>query len=67
MDVLLFIIMFILGLVGSFFSGLLGIGGAIINYPCCCTFPLLWVLTLLLHMRFPPLACSRYSFPRWQV
>lgn len=33
MDTLLFIIMFILGLVGSFFSGLLGIGGAIINYP----------------------------------
>ncbi|NUU76700.1 sulfite exporter TauE/SafE family protein [Paenibacillus xylanilyticus] len=33
MDVLLFIIMFILGLFGSFFSGLLGIGGAIINYP----------------------------------
>ncbi|KQY94805.1 hypothetical protein ASD24_04485 [Paenibacillus sp. Root52] len=33
MDVMLFIIMFILGLTGSFFSGLLGIGGAIINYP----------------------------------
>ncbi|WP_440119247.1 sulfite exporter TauE/SafE family protein [Paenibacillus sp. QZ-Y1] len=33
MDLLLFVIMFILGLVGSFFSGLLGIGGAIINYP----------------------------------
>lgn len=33
MDVLLLIVMIILGLVGSFFSGLLGIGGAIINYP----------------------------------
>ncbi|MBT2282738.1 sulfite exporter TauE/SafE family protein [Paenibacillus polymyxa] len=33
MDFLLFVIMFILGLIGSFFSGLLGIGGAIINYP----------------------------------
>ncbi|PZT52971.1 sulfite exporter TauE/SafE family protein [Paenibacillus silvae] len=33
MDLLLFIIMFILGLIGSFFSGLLGIGGAIINFP----------------------------------
>lgn len=42
MDVLLFIIMFILGLVGSFFSGLLGIGGAIINYPL-----LLYVPTLV--------------------
>lgn len=33
MDILLFAVMFVLGLVGSFFSGLLGIGGAIINYP----------------------------------
>ncbi|MCH1642143.1 sulfite exporter TauE/SafE family protein [Paenibacillus timonensis] len=33
MDLLLMIIMVLLGLVGSFFSGLLGIGGAIINYP----------------------------------
>lgn len=33
MDVLLFAVMVVLGLVGSFFSGLLGIGGAIINYP----------------------------------
>ncbi|MUG86241.1 TSUP family transporter [Paenibacillus timonensis] len=33
MDPLLMIIMVLLGLVGSFFSGLLGIGGAIINYP----------------------------------
>ncbi|CAM2861486.1 sulfite exporter TauE/SafE family protein [Paenibacillus sediminis] len=27
------IVLFIIGLIGSFFSGLLGIGGAIINYP----------------------------------
>ncbi|MFD2370115.1 sulfite exporter TauE/SafE family protein [Brevibacillus sp. GCM10020057] len=33
MDVLLFVLMLTLGLIGSFFSGLLGIGGAIINYP----------------------------------
>lgn len=33
MDILLLIIMIVLGLIGSFFSGLLGIGGAIINYP----------------------------------
>ncbi|GGD48407.1 sulfite exporter TauE/SafE family protein [Paenibacillus nasutitermitis] len=33
MDILLFIVMVVLGFVGSFFSGLLGIGGAIINYP----------------------------------
>ncbi|WNQ14057.1 sulfite exporter TauE/SafE family protein [Paenibacillus aurantius] len=33
MDVPLFLVMLVLGLVGSFFSGLLGIGGAIINYP----------------------------------
>lgn len=32
-EVTLFIVMFGLGIVGSFFSGLLGIGGAIINYP----------------------------------
>lgn len=30
---MLFAVMFVLGLIGSFFSGLLGIGGAIINYP----------------------------------
>ncbi|WP_435166786.1 sulfite exporter TauE/SafE family protein [Paenibacillus glycanilyticus] len=33
MDTLLYIIMAALGLIGSFFSGLLGIGGAIINFP----------------------------------
>lgn len=33
MDFLLAIVMISLGLIGSFFSGLLGIGGAIINYP----------------------------------
>ena len=33
MDILLFMSMMLLGFVGSFFSGLLGIGGAIINYP----------------------------------
>ncbi|MDR0269960.1 sulfite exporter TauE/SafE family protein [Paenibacillus sp.] len=33
MDVTGYIIMFFIGLIGSFFSGLLGIGGAIINYP----------------------------------
>jgi uncharacterized membrane protein YfcA len=33
MDIFLAIVMMVLGLVGSFFSGLLGIGGAIINYP----------------------------------
>ncbi|EXX86595.1 membrane protein [Paenibacillus darwinianus] len=33
MDILLFVTMLLLGLVGSFFSGLLGIGGAILNYP----------------------------------
>lgn len=33
MDFLLWIDMVVLGFVGSFFSGLLGIGGAIINYP----------------------------------
>lgn len=42
MDILLFIVMVLLGLVGSFFSGLLGIGGAIINYPL-----LLYVPSLL--------------------
>ncbi|MHA7584597.1 sulfite exporter TauE/SafE family protein [Paenibacillus vandeheii] len=33
MDTFLYIVMMLLGFVGSFFSGLLGIGGAIINYP----------------------------------
>ncbi|AZK44878.1 sulfite exporter TauE/SafE family protein [Paenibacillus lentus] len=33
MNILLFIIMLLLGLIGSFFSGLLGIGGAIVSFP----------------------------------
>ncbi|MFD0590282.1 sulfite exporter TauE/SafE family protein [Paenibacillus sp. GCM10027627] len=33
MDLLLSFIMILLGFIGSFFSGLLGIGGAIINFP----------------------------------
>ncbi|MGP0576753.1 sulfite exporter TauE/SafE family protein [Paenibacillus peoriae] len=42
MDLLLFIIMIALGLIGSFFSGLLGIGGAIINYPLLLYIPSLF-------------------------
>ncbi|MBB6734444.1 sulfite exporter TauE/SafE family protein [Cohnella zeiphila] len=42
MEVLLFIVMIVLGLVGSFFSGLLGIGGAIINYPLLLYVPALF-------------------------
>jgi len=33
MDVLLYVVLLALGLIASFLSGLLGIGGAIINYP----------------------------------
>jgi uncharacterized membrane protein YfcA len=33
MEIVLSMVMIILGFIGSFFSGLLGIGGAIINYP----------------------------------
>jgi len=39
MDILLYFIMFGLGMFGSFFSGLLGIGGAIINYPLILYIP----------------------------
>lgn len=39
MDVVLPMIMVVLGFVGSFFSGLLGIGGAIINYPLLLFIP----------------------------
>ncbi len=45
MDVLLLIVMVVLGLVGSFFSGLLGIGGAIINYPLLLYVPSLFGVT----------------------
>jgi len=33
MDILLFVVMLLLGVIGSFFSGLLGIGGAIVSFP----------------------------------
>lgn len=39
MDVLLLLLMVSLGFVGSFFSGLLGIGGAIISYPMLLFIP----------------------------
>ncbi|GAB6989224.1 sulfite exporter TauE/SafE family protein [Paenibacillus pini] len=39
MDAAGHIIMFFIGLIGSFFSGLLGIGGAIINYPLLLYIP----------------------------
>lgn len=39
MDFPLLILMIILGFIGSFFSGLLGIGGAIINYPLLLFIP----------------------------
>ncbi|WP_308633847.1 sulfite exporter TauE/SafE family protein [Paenibacillus silvisoli] len=42
MDILLYIVMVGLGLVGSFFSGLLGIGGAIINFPLLLYVPSLF-------------------------
>lgn len=42
MDILLLGVMALLGLVGSFFSGMLGIGGAIINYPLLLYVPSLF-------------------------
>ncbi|GAA0410141.1 sulfite exporter TauE/SafE family protein [Paenibacillus motobuensis] len=39
MDTAGYFIMFLIGLIGSFFSGLLGIGGAIINYPLLLYIP----------------------------
>lgn len=39
MDIYLYITMILLGLIGSFFSGMLGIGGAIINYPLLLFIP----------------------------
>ncbi|MCC0567110.1 sulfite exporter TauE/SafE family protein [Brevibacillus borstelensis] len=39
MDFSLFLVMLVLGFIGSFFSGLLGIGGAIINYPLLLFIP----------------------------
>ncbi|UVI32646.1 sulfite exporter TauE/SafE family protein [Paenibacillus spongiae] len=39
MDWMLYLVMVLLGFVGSFFSGLLGIGGAIINYPMLLLIP----------------------------
>ncbi|GED72096.1 UPF0721 transmembrane protein YrkJ [Brevibacillus reuszeri] len=41
MDFALFFMMISLGFIGSFFSGLLGIGGAIINYPLLLFIPAL--------------------------
>jgi len=56
MDFLLFVLMLSLGLIGSFFSGLLGIGGAIINYPL-----LLFVPDWLGVARFSPQEVSSIS------
>ncbi|KAF6575289.1 sulfite exporter TauE/SafE family protein [Paenibacillus polymyxa] len=56
MEYLLFIVMIILGLVGSFFSGLLGIGGAIINYPL-----LMYVPSMLGVAHFSPHEVSSIS------
>ncbi|WP_028563399.1 sulfite exporter TauE/SafE family protein [Paenibacillus pinihumi] len=39
MDIPLIMLMLLLGAIGSFFSGLLGIGGAIINYPLLLLVP----------------------------
>ncbi|MGG6310361.1 sulfite exporter TauE/SafE family protein [Paenibacillus macerans] len=41
MDFLLWVVLIVLGMVGAFFSGLLGIGGAIINYPLLLYIPAL--------------------------
>jgi len=56
MDYLLYIVMFVLGVFGSFFSGLLGIGGAIINYPL-----LLFVPSTLQLASFTPQEVSAIS------
>lgn len=56
MDILLFIVMALLGFVGSFFSGLLGIGGAIISYPL-----LLFVPSSLGVAEFTPQEVSSIS------
>ncbi|CAM5223973.1 putative membrane transporter protein OS=Ureibacillus acetophenoni OX=614649 GN=SAMN05877842_103144 PE=3 SV=1 [Ureibacillus acetophenoni] len=39
MDINFVILLFILGLIGSFFSGMLGIGGAIVKYPMLLMIP----------------------------
>ncbi|AOZ92525.1 sulfite exporter TauE/SafE family protein [Paenibacillus crassostreae] len=44
MDIILLMLMIIIGFVGSFFSGLLGIGGAIINYPLLLFVPSIFAL-----------------------
>ncbi|MDR4947510.1 sulfite exporter TauE/SafE family protein [Neobacillus cucumis] len=41
MDISLMIMIFLMGLVGSFISGMLGIGGAIINYPILLYIPVM--------------------------
>jgi uncharacterized protein len=45
MDILFFIVIFALGFIGSFLSGMLGIGGAIIKYPMLLFIPPLFGLT----------------------
>lgn len=56
MDTAGYFIMFLIGLIGAFFSGLLGIGGAIINYPL-----LLYVPDLLQVGAFTPKEVSGIS------
>lgn len=45
MGISFILLIFLIGLVGSFMSGMLGVGGAIINYPLLLYIPVLFGFT----------------------
>ncbi|MFP3888513.1 sulfite exporter TauE/SafE family protein, partial [Priestia filamentosa] len=50
MDITFVITLFIIGVIGSFISGMIGIGGSVINYPMLLYFPpLVGVMSLTAH------------------
>ncbi|PAC67356.1 hypothetical protein CGS27_27960, partial [Enterobacter cloacae] len=50
MDFAFFITLFIIGFIGSFLSGMVGIGGSVINYPMLLYIPpLVGVMALSAH------------------
>ena len=54
------VLIFAIGFVGSFISGMVGIGGAIINYPMLLFIPSLLDLLHLVHMKYRELVQSKF-------
>lgn len=67
MDFALLITLFIIGCIGSFLSGMVGIGGSVINYPMLLYIPPLFGVMALSAHEVSGIGAIQVLFRRWVV